>query len=105
MADSILEATPETDANIVSIEFRALDDDVSTASPPGLDTNRAWTGWYRHPRGGVYAICRDPDGYLVYKPGGGIDAWGAGYTWRDVKSGYGLAGVAAYQSRYQQSCR
>ncbi len=51
-----------------------------------------YTYWYKHPRTKkVYKICRDNDGYLVTKPGGGKDAWGRGYKWKDVKSGYGIS--------------
>jgi len=72
-----------------------------------LLASKSWTGWYKHPRTKkTWAICKDRDGYLVYKPGGGRDAWGTGYTWREVKSGYGLAGVGWFKERRSNSdCR
>lgn len=74
---------PTTDKSIVaSFDVGLIDNDVAIF----IDKNKfmacttAWTGWYRHPRGGTYKICKDNDGYLVHKPGGGNDAWGNGYT-------------------------
>ena len=101
------EETPRNDTSIMStLEIGFWDDEVAIIVEK-IDfraCTTAWTGWYRHPRGRVYKICKDKDGYLVFKPGGGIDAWGRGYTWREVKSAYGLAGVRAYQSRCGQKC-
>lgn len=104
----LLNATPESDPNIKkSIDFGHMDND-STILINGENLEAllsSWTGWYRHPRGGTYTICKDGDGYLVKKPGGGTDAWGTGYTWREVKKGYGLDGVSWYQERRGTSCR
>lgn len=101
------EETPEKDSSIkATVNIGQWDNDVAIVVEASelAPCYEAWTGWYRHPRGGTYKICKDSDGYLVHKPGGGVDAWGRGYTWRDVKSGYGLAGVNAYQSRCGGSC-
>lgn len=100
--------TPKTDPNIIlSTDTGFMDNDVALVVDKDQlsPTSRSWTGWYRHPRGGTYKICKDSDGYLVFKPGGGIDAWGTGYTWREVKSAYGLAGVSAYQHSWGNGCR
>lgn len=97
--------TPETDNQITAAQESHMDDDVAVA---GFDLalTPSWTGYYRHPRGGVYKICKDSDGYLVTKPGGGKDSHGRGFTWREVKSNYGLAGVGWYQERRSQNgCR
>ena len=108
MSENLENENPENDPSIkLAVDFGHLDNDVAIL----VDSSdfsaylASWTGWYRHPRGGTYRICKDGDGYLVRKPGGGTDAWGTGYTWRNVKSGYGLAGVSAYQSRTGTSCR
>lgn len=103
-AMSILEATPENTEGVELLEVSMSDNEVSYPKSIAVCT-AAWTGWYRHPQGDVYAICKDSDGYLVYKPGGGNDAWGTGYTWTQVKAGYGLAGITAYQSRCGGTCR
>ncbi len=68
-----------------------------------LACTQSWTGWYRK-SGSVWKICKNSDGYLVTKPGGGNDAWGTGYTWDDVKSAYGLSGVTAYTSTCGPTC-
>ena len=98
--DHALES-PKTDPEIVEYIEDNRDNDVSsTPSTQDLKVKSvSWTGWYRHPRGGVYKICKDSDGYLVTKPRGGQDAWGSSYTWREVKNGYGLGGVGWYQER------
>ncbi len=72
-----------------------------------LTTSKSWTGWYVHPKSSEnWIICKDDDGYLVFKPSGGQDAWGNGYTWREVKSNYGLDGVAYYKKRVSElGCR
>jgi hypothetical protein len=107
MADNLdfSKESPETDSSIIKSTYNGMWDNEVAFSEKLAECTTAWTGWYNHPRGGVYKICKDGDGYLVYKPGGGVDAWGTGYTWRDVKSGYGLAGITAYQSRCNASCR
>ncbi len=98
--------TPENDPEIIAIpDIGGADDDVALyLDTEVMSANKSWTGWYKHPRGRVYKICKDQDGYLVHKPGGGKDAWGRGYTWRDVKSAYGLAGVRPYQSKWGTGC-
>ncbi|GAB5376911.1 MAG: hypothetical protein AcusKO_33730 [Acuticoccus sp.] len=68
-----------------------------------LRCTRPWTGWYRR-SGSVWKICKDQDGYRVRKPNGGIDSWGTGYSWSDVKSSYGLAGIGAYKSTCGPAC-
>jgi len=102
------EENPEKDASIkLALDIGEWDDEVAvivTDKNALLGCTSAWTGWYKHPRGGVYKICKDRDGYLVHKPGGGTDAWGKGYTWREVKRAYGLQGVRAYQHRCGGSC-
>ena len=90
--------SPETDNEIKLAESDNRDNDVSMAEP-SVESTTSWTGWYKHPRGGVYKICKDSDGYLVTKPNNSKDAWAAGYTWREVKDGYGLGGVSWYQER------
>lgn len=102
------EESPESDSTIIlAADIGFMDNEVAVVvkSEELALASKSWTGWYKHPRGGVYKICNDSDGYLVYKPGGGIDAWGKGYSWRDVKSGYGLAGVEKYQERRGNGCR
>lgn len=98
---------PEQDTTIkTTLNIGEWDDDVAIIANQEdfLACTTAWTGWYKHPRGRIYKICKDKDGYLVHKPGGGTDAWGRGYTWREVKEAYGLSGVRAYQSRCGQQC-
>lgn len=62
-----------------------------------------WTGWYKK-GGSVWRICKDRDGYRVRKPGGGVDSWGDGYSWSEVKSAYGLSGIGAYKSTCGPAC-
>ena len=52
----------------------------------------------------TYKICKDNDGYLVYKPNGGVDAHGTGYTWSDVKSQYGINKWYKKSSKYYTTC-
>lgn len=68
-------------------------------------TCRNHTYWYRHPRSRQeYKICWDGDGYLVTKPSGGTDAWGRGYSWRDVENGYGLGGYYRKREYHCDRC-
>lgn len=100
--------TPETDPKIIlSPELTFVDNDVVylNADPCTDNCTEAWTGWFRHSSGDVYSICKDKDGYLVKLPGGNTQSLGTGYTWRDVKSSYGLSGVKAYQCRCGGTCR
>ena len=64
---------------------------------------KPWTGWYKK-GSSVWKICKDRDGYRVRKPGGGIDSWGTGYSWSEVKSAYGLSGISAYKSTCGPAC-
>lgn len=86
-------------------DFANSDDETFFITSSGAieKCTSAWTGWYKK-NGRVWKICKDRDGYLVHKPGGGTDAWGRGYTWNDVKSAYGLSGVRAYRSKCGGSC-
>jgi hypothetical protein len=72
---------------------------VAAVAAVGMFPTAAHAGlmhYYRDSGGAVYKICRDSDGFSVYKPGGGMDAWGTGYTWAQVKAAYGLG---AYYTR------
>ena len=70
-----------------------------------VDECKYRTYTYKHPRSGkTYKICKDRDGYLVTKPDGGTDAWGTGYSWGEVKSGYGLKGVTGSREVHCYSC-
>lgn len=44
--------------------------------------------WWNYP--GDWQICRDSDGWVVYKPDGGEDAWSTGYSLREVENSYRL---------------
>ena len=46
--------------------------------------------WWDYP--GDWQVCRDSDGWVVYKPDGGEDAWGTGYTLTQIEASYGLSG-------------
>lgn len=46
--------------------------------------------YYKDSQNNIYRICKDDDGYIVYKPGGSQDAYGRGYTWKEVKEKYGI---------------
>lgn len=60
--------------------------------------------YYKDSSQNVYRICKDRDGYVVYKPGGGTDAWGNGYSWSDVKKAYGLGKWFKRPSRNYSNC-
>jgi hypothetical protein len=80
-----------------------VDDDVDYPGTPACNT--AWTGWHKDRRGEEVVICKDAAGYLVTQSDGGQEAHGAGFRWRDMKSGYELAGVKAYKSVCGKPCR
>ncbi len=60
--------------------------------------------YYYNGSGGEWRICRDSDGYVVYKPNGGTDAWGNGYSWDDVKKAYGLTTKPLGSRGYYKYC-
>ncbi len=59
--------------------------------------------FYEH-SSGVYKICKDRDGYIVYKPNGGQDVHGTGYSWDDVKSQYGLGSYDDKSNKSYTNC-
>ena len=58
--------------------------------------------YYKDSGGAKYRICKDSDGFIVYKPNGGQDMHGRGYSWKDVKRQYGLG---KWYKRSQKSYR
>ena len=68
-----------------------------------LNIHLAYAGkmhFYKNPEGDVYRICKNKDGYIVYKPNGGQDMHGRGYSWREVTQQYRLG---KYYKRSSQS--
>ena len=45
---------------------------------------------YKDSGGALFMVCKDKDGYSVYKSGGGVDHHGTGYKWSDIRSQYNL---------------
>lgn len=90
---------------IAGFDSGNADSDVFFVDEEGklLSCYKPWTGWYRKNRA-VWIICKDQDGYRVRKPNGGIDSWGRGYSWAQVKGAYGLSGVRAYRSTCGPAC-
>lgn len=103
--DNDLDASVSISDEVKAFDSGNADDDKFFVNEKGelLSCTRPWTGWYRK-RGSVWKICKDSDGYRVRKPGGGVDSWGRGYSWNDVKSGYGLSGIRAHRSTCGPAC-
>lgn len=93
-----------TNPNVENLDnLVSVDSEQSTKEAEKGCSNHTY--WYRHPRSRQeYKICADRDGFLVTKPGGGTDAWGTGYTWRDVEQGYGLGGYYKKREYHCDSC-
>jgi hypothetical protein len=92
--NSEIKLTPENDISDNEVNFVS---EKCTAS--------SWTGWYKASNGDKYVICKNVNtGYVVWLPGGSTHSWGVGYTWRDVKSAYGIDGVAPYASQCGGIC-
>lgn len=50
--------------------------------------------WWNYPGG--WQICRDSDGWVVFKPDGGNDAWGTSYNRGQIERSYRLRREDAY---------
>ena len=103
--DTDLDQGKAIEGEVLSFDSGNADDSPYFVGADGafLACTKPWTGWYKK-GGSVWRICKDSDGYRVRKPGGGVDSWGTGYTWSEVKSGYGLSGVKAYKSTCGPAC-
>lgn len=77
---------------------------ITTCLLLSLPVIAGYVYYYKDSDGYIYRICRDNDGFIIYKPGGGQDSWGNGYSWRDVKESYGLGNSYKKSSRYYNSC-
>lgn len=89
--------------NVENLDTLVSLDEHSTTKASKKCSNHTY--WYRHPRSGQeYIICWDRDGYLVTKPDGSQDAWGRGYSWRDVENGYGLNGYYRKREYHCDNC-
>ncbi len=60
--------------------------------------------YYKDRNGKVYRICRDWDGFIVFKPDGDYYLYSSIESWEYVKSQYGLGKYYKKSSKKYESC-
>ena len=60
--------------------------------------------YYKDANGGKYKICKDKDGYVVYKPSGKKVAHGVEQSWKEVKKQYRLSKAYRESSKKYKDC-